>query len=140
MSEFPGRRFPGKLVRTADAIDPATRTLLVEISVDNPTNTLLSGSYAELHLKVPNKVSSFTVPANTLLFRSEGLRLVTVSDNKAKLVPITIGRDFGAEVEIIAGLTGDESVVINPPDSIVDGETVRVVQPNAEQQQAAGGK
>jgi hypothetical protein len=66
--------------------------------------------------------------------------LVTVSDNKAKLVPITIGRDFGAEVEIIAGLTGNESVVINPPDSIVDGETVRVVQPNAEQQQAAGGK
>jgi RND family efflux transporter MFP subunit len=140
MSEFPGRRFPGKLVRTADAIDPATRTLLVEISVDNPTNTLLSGSYAEVHLKVPNKVSSFTVPANTLLFRSEGLRLVSVTDSKAKLLSITIGRDFGAEVEIIAGLTGVESVVVNPPDSIVDGETVRVVQASAGQQQAAGGK
>jgi RND family efflux transporter MFP subunit len=140
MSEFPGRKFPGKLVRTADAIDPGTRTLLVEISVDNPTNTLLSGSYAEVHLKVPNKVSSFTVPVNTLLFRSEGLRVVGVSDNKASLIPITIGRDYGAEVEVIAGLTGGESVVINPPDSIVDGETVRVVQASSGQQQAAGGK
>jgi len=140
MSEFPGRKFPGKLVRTADAIDPGTRTLLVEISVDNPTNTLLSGSYAEVHLKVPNKVSSLMLPVNTLLFRSEGLRVVGVANNKASLIPITIGRDYGAEVEVIAGLTGAESVVINPPDSIVDGETVRVVQASSGQQQAAGGK
>jgi RND family efflux transporter MFP subunit len=140
MSEFPGRRFPGKLVRTAESIDPGTRTLLVEISVDNPTNTLLGGSYAEVHLKVPNKVSSYTIPVNTLLFRSEGLRVVGIDNNKAALLPITIGRDYGAEVEVVAGLTGNESVVINPPDSIVNGEAVRVVQADQGQQQNAGGK
>ncbi len=131
LAEFPGRAFQGKLVRTADAIDPNTRTLLVEIAVDNPTGELLTGAYAEVHLKLPTAKSSFILPVDTLLFRSEGLRVVVVNNNKAELRPITIGHDFGSAVEVVAGLKGDESVVINPPDSIESGENVRVVQPSA---------
>jgi len=132
LAEFPGRRFPGKLVRTADAIDQSTRTLLVEIRVENPTGTLLSGAYAEAHLKLPNAGSAFILPVNTLLFRSEGLRVATVDNSqRAELIPITIGHDYGTEMEVVSGLTGDESVIINPPDSIVSGEPVRVVTPPA---------
>jgi RND family efflux transporter MFP subunit len=131
LSEFPDRRFQGTLVRTANSIDPTTRTLLVEISVNNPTGELLTGAYAEVHLKLPTAKSAFTLPVDTLLFRTEGLRVVVVNDNKAELRPITIGHDFGSSVEVVAGLTGNESVVINPPDSIESGETVRMVQPAA---------
>jgi len=128
LAEFPERRFPGNLVRTADSIDPASRTLLVEIDVANPTGTLLSGAYAEMHLKLPG-ATSFTLPVNTLMFRSEGLRVAVVSDGKhADLKPITLGHDFGSDVEVISGLTGDESIIINPPDSLVSGEEVRVAQ------------
>jgi RND family efflux transporter MFP subunit len=132
LSEFPGRRFPGTLVRTAEAIDQSTRTLLVEIRVNNPTGTLLSGAYAEVHLKLPSTASAFILPVNTLLFRSEGLRVAAVTDGRhAELRQVTLGHDFGSEVEVIAGLIGDESVVVNPPDSIVSGEEVRVVLPAA---------
>jgi RND family efflux transporter MFP subunit len=132
LAEYPGRRFPGKLVRTANAIDQSTRTLLVEIRVDNPTGTLLSGAYAEAHLKLPNAGSAFILPVNTLLFRSEGLRVAAVTDgNRTALMPITVGHDYGTQIEIVAGLTGNESVIINPPDSIVAGEPVRVVTPPA---------
>jgi len=130
LSEFPGRRFPGTLVRTANAIDQNTRTLLVEIRVDNPTGTLMSGAYAEVHLKLPTATNSFILPVNTLLFRSEGLRIATVNDGKhAELKPITLGRDYGTEVEVIAGLAGNDQVIINPPDSIVSGQEVRITQP-----------
>jgi len=129
LSEFPGRRFPGTLVRTANAIDQATRTLLVEIRVDNPTGTLLSGAYAEVHLKLPTPASSYIIPVNTLLFRSEGLRIAAVRDGKhVDLMPVSLGHDFGSEVEVVAGLSGDESIVVNPPDSIVSGEEVRLAQ------------
>jgi RND family efflux transporter MFP subunit len=141
LSEFPGRRFSGTLVRTANAIDQNTRTLLVEIAVNNPTGTLLSGAYAEVHLKLPGAASSFTLPVTTLLFRSEGLRVVTVKDGQhAELIPITIGRDYGASVEVVAGLTGDESVITNPPDSIVSGEEVRLAQPSSATPAAGGTK
>ncbi len=129
LAEFPGRRFPGKLVRTASAIDTNTRTLLVEIDVDNPTGTLLSGAYAEVHLKLPGSNSSLILPVNTLLFRSEGLRVATVPDGQhAELKPVTLGHDFGSEVEVVAGLNGDEAVIINPPDSLISGQAVRIVQ------------
>src|SRR5258708_2877655 len=132
LSEFPGRVFHGTLVRTAEAIDQSTRTLLVEIRVDNPTGTLFSGAYAEAHLKLPTATSAFILPVNTLLFRSEGLRVAAVTDGKhAKLKAITLGHDFGSEVEVVAGLTGDESIVVNPPDSLVSGEEVRIAQPAA---------
>ena len=128
VSEFPGRRFPGTLVRTANAIDQTTRTLLVEIRVDNPTGTLFSGAYAETHFRLPNAGSSFILPVNTLLFRSEGLRVAVVGDDShAELRPITIGHDYGTEVEVVSGLAGQEAIIINPPDSIVSGEEVRVV-------------
>jgi RND family efflux transporter MFP subunit len=132
LSEFPGRRFQGTLVRTADAIDQSTRTLLVEISVNNPTGTLLSGAYAEVHFKLPTAASSFILPVNTLLFRSEGLRVAAVTDGRhAELRQITIGHDYGSEIEVVAGLTGDESIVVNPPDSLVSGEEVRIAQPSS---------
>jgi len=137
LAEFPGRRFEGTLVRTADSIDQTTRTLLIEIQVHNPTGELLTGAYAELHLKLPGNVSSFTIPVNTLLFRSEGLRVVEVKDNKAILLPVTLGRDFGTEVEVLTGLNGDEQLIVNPPDSIVSGQPVRLAQSGANQ--AGGG-
>lgn len=129
LAEFPGRRFEGQLVRTANAIDTNTRTLLVEIDVKNPTGTLLSGAYAEVHLKLPGANSSLILPVNTLLFRSEGLRVAVVPDGQhAELKPVTLGHDFGSEVEIISGLNGDESVIVSPPDSLVSGQAVRIVQ------------
>jgi RND family efflux transporter MFP subunit len=131
LSEFPGQRFPGTLVRTAQAIDPTTRTLLVEISVNNPTGELLTGAYAEVHFKLSTSKSSYILPVDTLLFRSEGLRVVVVnSNNKAELRPITMGNDFGSSVEVVAGLSGNENVVVNPPDSIEAGEDLRIVQPS----------
>jgi RND family efflux transporter MFP subunit len=132
LSEFPGRLFPGTLVRTAQAIDQTTRTLLVEIRVNNPTGTLLSGAYAEVHLKLSNPTSAFILPVNALLFRAEGLRVAVVTDGRhADLKPITLGHDFGSEVEVVAGLSGSESIIVNPPDSIVAGEEVRIAQPGA---------
>jgi RND family efflux transporter MFP subunit len=130
LSEFPGRLFSGTLVRTAQAIDQTTRTLLVEIRVNNPTNTLLSGAYAEVHLKLPTPTSAFILPVNALLFRAEGLRVAAVTDGRhAELKQVTLGHDFGSEVEVVAGLAGNESIIVNPPDSIVAGEEVRIAQP-----------
>jgi RND family efflux transporter MFP subunit len=140
LSEFPGKTFQGKLVRTSDAIDPATRTLLVEVDVPNPSGTLLSGAYAELHMKLPNTTTVFTLPVNTLLFRQEGLRVAAVTDGKhAQLKQITLGHDFGNEVEVLAGLDGSESIIVNPPDSIEPGQEVRIVAPAAPTGAAQGG-
>ena len=130
LPEFSGRRFQGRLVRTAEAIDAATGTLLTEIDVNNPTGELLPGAYAEVHLKVPAGSSTYLLPVNTLIFRSAGLQVATVLDgNHALLVPVTLGRDFGTEVEVVAGLNGEETVIVNPPDSLVSNATVRIAQP-----------
>lgn len=128
LTEFPGRRFQGKLVRTADAINMATRTLLIEIDVDNPTGTLLTGSYAEVHLAIPAQASTFLLPVNALLFRSEGLRVGIVKNGKVVLSAVTPGHDFGNEIEIVSGLQPDDQVILNPPDSIVSGQEVQIVQ------------
>jgi RND family efflux transporter MFP subunit len=128
LAEFPGRKFQGKVVRTAEAINVTTRTLLVEVDVDNPSGTLLTGSYAEVHLAVPTQASTFLIPVNTLIFRSEGLHVATVKGGKVALASVTPGRDFGNEIEIVAGLKPDDQVVINPPDSIVSGQAVQIVQ------------
>jgi RND family efflux transporter MFP subunit len=128
LAEFPGRTFQGKLVRTAEAINATTRTLLIEIDVDNPTGTLLTGSYAEVHLKVPEHKSTLILPVNALLFRSEGLRVGVVKDGKVTLTAVTPGHDFGDRIEIVAGLTPGDQVIINPPDSIVSGQPVQIVQ------------
>jgi len=128
LAEFPGRRFQGKLVRTADSINMATRTLLIEIDVANTTGTLLTGSYAEVHLKVAAQPSTFIIPVNTLIFRSEGLRVGLVKDGKVTLTAVTPGHDFGNQIEIVSGLKLDDQVIINPPDSIVTGQQVQMVQ------------
>jgi RND family efflux transporter MFP subunit len=128
LSEFPGKTFTGKLVRTSEAINYETRTLLAEVDVTNPTGKLLSGSYAEVHFKVPGTATTYIVPVDTLLFRKEGLRVAVVKDNKAQLLPITPGRDFGDTIEIISGLQGNESVIVSPPDSVVNGEKVQIAQ------------
>ena len=128
LAEFPDRKFQGKLVRTADDINLSTRTLLVEIDVNNPTGTLLTGSYAEVHLAVPTQASTFLIPVNTLLFRSEGLGVGIVKDGKVVLTAVTPGHDFGNQMEIVAGLKANDQVIINPPDSIISGQEVQIVQ------------
>jgi RND family efflux transporter MFP subunit len=128
LAEFPGRSFQGKLVRTAEAINVTTRTLLIEIDVDNPTGSLLTGSYAEVHMKVPTQASTLLLPVNTLLFRSEGLRVGIVKDGKVVLAAVTPGHDFGNQIEIVSGLKPDDQVIINPPDSLVHGQQVEIVQ------------
>jgi multidrug efflux pump subunit AcrA (membrane-fusion protein) len=128
LAEFPGRRFPGKLVRTAEAINVTTRTLLAEVDVANPSGNLLSGSYAEVHLKIPGQGSTYLLPVNTLIFRSENLQVGVVRNGKAVLTDVTPGHDFGADIEIVAGLKADDQVALNPPDSLVSGQAVQIVQ------------
>ncbi len=133
LPQFPGKRFPGKLVRTADAIDQASRTLLVEVDVANPTGELLPGAYAEVHLKLPSAATTVVIPVTSLIFRTEGLRVAVVQGGKAHLIPITLGHDFGTEVEVVSGLDGNERLITNPPDSLVDGEPVRTAGSNTDQ-------
>jgi len=128
LAEFPDRRFQGKVVRTADAINVTTRTLLIEVDVDNPTGTLLTGSYAEVHLAVPTQISTFLIPVNTLLFRTEGLRVGVVKEGKVVLTAVTPGHDFGDQIEVVSGLKSDDQVIVNPPDSIVSGQEVQIVK------------
>ena len=128
LAEFPGRKFQGKLVRTADAINVTTRTLLIEIDVDNPTGTLLTGSYAEVHLAVPTQASTFIIPVNTLIFRSEGLHVGVVEDGKVVLSPVIAGHDFGNQIEVVSGVKAGDQIILNPPDSIVHGQPVQIVQ------------
>jgi RND family efflux transporter MFP subunit len=139
LAQFPGRKFQGKLVRTANAIDLASRTLLVEVDVDNTTGELLPGAFTEVHLKIPADIPTFILPVNTLIFRAQGLQVAAVENNNtAKLVSIALGRDFGAEVEVVSGLTGQESIIASPPDSIIDGELVRIAQPNQQGGSSSG--
>jgi RND family efflux transporter MFP subunit len=128
LAEFPGRRFPGKLVRTAEAINVTTRTLLVEVDVPNPKGPLLSGSYAEVHLKIPAQNTTFLLPVNTLIFRTDSLQVGVVKDGKVTITDVTAGHDFGAEIEIVSGLKAEDQVVVNPPDSLVTGQAVQIAQ------------
>ena len=139
-AEYPSRTFQGKIVRTAKAIDQASRTLLVEVDVDNRKGELVPGAYTQVHFKLGTEQPTLIIPVPALIFRAQGLQVATIVDNKAKLVPITIGRDDGRTVEVIAGLHLGDQVVQNPPDSIVDGEVVHVVQPDQPQAQQGGGK
>ncbi|HEY1720265.1 MAG TPA: efflux RND transporter periplasmic adaptor subunit [Magnetospirillaceae bacterium] len=142
LDEYPGQTFKGTLVRTANAIDATTRTLLVEVDVNNGDDQLLPGSYAFVHLSLSRTVQSVTVPSNTLIFRKEGLRLAVIRDGHAKLVPVTIGRDYGDRVEIVSGLSTSETVILNPSDSLLDGATVAMATPQqqAQAQQAGPAK
>jgi len=128
LAEFPARKFQGTLVRTAEDINVTTRTLLIEVDVENPKGSLLTGSYAEVHLAVPTQASTFLLPVNALLFRSEGLCVGIVKDGKVTLNPVTPGHDFGNEIEIVSGLKATDQIIVNPPDSIVSGQGVQIVQ------------
>jgi RND family efflux transporter MFP subunit len=138
-AEHAGKTYQGTLVRTADAIDPASRTLLVEIDVDNRAADLLPGSMAQVHFKMPAAGPTFIVPAAALIFRKEGLRVGTVTgDNVAHLIPVVIGEDDGANVQIVTGLGLTDRVIQDPPDSLIESEKVQVVSPGS--QTSAGGK
>jgi multidrug efflux pump subunit AcrA (membrane-fusion protein) len=126
LPEFPGRRFLGTIVSSARAINMSTRTLLVEIAVANPSGTLLSGSYAEVHLKLPEHHPTYIIPVNTLIFRSEGLHVGVVKDGKMVLTAVTAGHDFGSTIEIVAGINAHDELIVNPPDSIMSGQPVQV--------------
>jgi RND family efflux transporter MFP subunit len=133
LDEFPGESFQGTIVRDSDSIDLASRTLNVEVDVDNPQGRIKAGAYAFVHLKGPRSphspTQSLTIPANTLLFRSEGLRVGVIRNGHAELVPITISRDFGATVEVVVGLQPTDQVIVNPSDSLASGNRVRVSAP-----------
>jgi RND family efflux transporter MFP subunit len=127
LTQFPGRKFQGKVVRTAEAIDPTSRTLLTEVDVPNKTGELLPGGYAQVHLEVQVASARLQVPVNALLFRSEGLRAVVVdADHKLHLQQLTIGRDYGVALEVLQGLQGSDWIVVNPADSLEEGQQVNV--------------
>ena len=131
LPQYPGRKFEGRLVRTSNAVDPATRTLLAEIDVKNPTGELLPGSYTEVHLHTSSSAPALIVPVSALILEPDGLRVGTVDANGiAHLTRVTPGRDFGTTVEILNGLQPGQGVIANPPDSLTDGEKVRVMTPN----------
>jgi RND family efflux transporter MFP subunit len=126
LDEFPSETFHGKVTRTSESIDIASRTLNTEIDVENPTGQLLPGAYVHVHLKLPSQTRSVIVPANTLLFRSEGLRVGVVRNGHAQLTPIAIGVDYGATVQVVSGLTLADQVIVSPSDSLISGTPVRV--------------
>ena len=132
LDEYPGETFRGKLVRTSNSIDASSRTLLVEVDVENAAGKLLPGAYVFVHLKVPIEARSVTIPSSALLFRREGLQVGLVRNGQADLVPVKIGRDYGSTVEIVSGLQASDQVILDPADSLVSGARVEVGQQSAQ--------
>ena len=127
LRELPGQKFSGKVVRTADVIDPATRTLLTEIDVPNPNGRLMPGSFAQVHFAVTVQTTRISIPVNAILFRPEGPRVAVVGpDQRVHLKAITIGRDFGLKIEVLGGVEPGDQIVANPADSLEDGQQVNV--------------
>ncbi len=132
LDEYPGRVFEGTIARNSNAIDQASRTLNVEVDIDNPKGELLPGAYVFAHFKVPEHAANLMIPSNTLLFRAEGLRVGVVRNGRVQLVPVKIGRDAGASVEIASGLTPNDAVILDPSDSLASGQEVQIAnQTNA---------
>jgi RND family efflux transporter MFP subunit len=131
-AEHAGKTYEGTLVRTTDAIDPTSRTLLVEVDVDNRAGELLPGSLAEVHFKTPTPAETFVIPAATLIFRRDGLRVGTVvNGDVAHLAPVVIGEDDGVNVQVVSGLSANDRIIQAPPDSLIEGEKVNVVTPGS---------
>lgn len=128
LPESPGRKIKGTVARSTESIDASSRTLLVEVDVDNPDGDLLPGSYVVVHLKMTASRPAVMLPVNTLLFRPEGVMVAVLQQDKAVLTPIKIGRDFGNQVEVLSGISPTDSIVVNPSDSLVSGAQVRVVE------------
>lgn len=138
LPELPGQKFKGVVVRTAEAIDPTTRTLLTEVDVPNKDEQLLPGSFGEVHFKVGMNTHKVTIPVNAMLFRQEGAQVAVVGkDGKVELRPITIGRDYGTTLEILGGVGVEDRVVVNPADSLEQGQPVNVAPENP---QTGGGQ
>jgi RND family efflux transporter MFP subunit len=131
LQELPGQKFKGTVARTAESIDPTTRTLLTEVDLPNKDGRLLPGSFGEVHFRPGISGQKVTLPVNAMLFRQEGTRVAVVgSDNKVRLRPITIGRDYGNTLEILGGVSVEDQVVVNPADSLEEGQQVNVAPPN----------
>ena len=129
-TEQPNRTFAAKTVRTSNALDPALRTLQVELELDNAKGDIFPGAYAEVHFKLPASAATLRLPANTVLFRSAGLQVATLDgQQRVKLKSIVQGRDFGNSIEVLSGLSAHDVVIVNPPDSITDGVQVRIAAP-----------
>jgi len=126
LDEFPGEIFRGTIVRNTSSIDLASRTLLVEVDIDNPAGRLLPGAYVFVHLKLPDRTHSVTIPANALIFRKEGLQVALVRDGKTRLLSVKINHDYGNSVEIASGLQPTDPVIVDPSDSLVDGTPVHL--------------
>jgi len=125
--EHPGEAFAANTVRTSNALDPSGRTLQVELELDNPNGQFFPGAYTEVHFKLPATVKTLRLPANTVLFRAAGLQVATVdADHRIKLKTIKQGRDFGKTIEVLDGITANDQVIVNPSDSALDGEPVRI--------------
>ena len=132
LPEIPGRTFCGSVARTANAIDPSTRTLLTEVDVPNPSGVLLPGAYAEVHFDAKLSGQRLTLPINALLFRPEGTMAAVVSpDHRLIMKKLTIGRDLGTSVEVLQGIDPQDPVVVNPPDSLEQGQEVKLAPDNA---------
>lgn len=132
LQEYPGQKFVGTVVRTAEAIDLATRTLNTEVDVPNKDGKLLPGSFGQVHFATGTSVPRITIPVNAMLFRAEGAQVAVVDkDGKVHLRPISIGRDFGTTLEILGGLDASDQIIINPSDSLEEGQKVHVAKPNA---------
>jgi RND family efflux transporter MFP subunit len=131
-AEHANKSFTARVVRTSNALDPIVRTLQVELELDNASGEIFPGAYAEVHFKIPAGAETLRLPANTVLFRSAGLQVATLDDQQRVILKsIVQGRDFGSSIEVLSGLSPNEVVVLNPPDSITDGVQVRVAPPAA---------
>jgi RND family efflux transporter MFP subunit len=132
LTETPTKHYPGTVARTSGAVDVTQRTMLVEVDVDNRNGALLPGAYAQVHFALSGQASPYTLPGNALLFRPDGVKVATVDDQqRVKLVKVSLGTDYGTRVAIASGLNGNEQVILNPQDAIVDGAPVRIVQRKA---------
>ena len=127
LPQFPDRTFPATVATTASAIDPASRSLLVELTANNPDGVLAPGTFTDVHFQLPPQPHLVRIPTSALLFRENGLKVAVVGpDGKAQIKPIRAGRDLGTQIEVLAGLSPSDIVINSPPDSLIAGETVRV--------------
>jgi RND family efflux transporter MFP subunit len=132
LTEAPSKHYPGTVARTSGAVDPQQRTMLVEVDVDNRNGDLLPGAYAQVHFALSSQAAPLTLPGNAFLFRPDGVKVATVdAQQRVKLINVALGTDYGTRVAVASGLKGDEQVIVNPQDSIVDGAAVRIVHPKA---------
>jgi RND family efflux transporter MFP subunit len=131
LREYPGKPFAGKVVRTAGALDPQSKTLLTEVQVPNEQGELLAGMYAQVRFKVAQAEPAIVLPANTLIVRADGPQVAAVENNTIKMRKVVLGRDFGQQIEVISGVQEKEMIVTNPPDSVRDGAPVNVAAPAA---------